>query len=279
MLLPRATILARNQPPYAVLRYYCHWGHNIAVRMFFPYQTRDTGSLLDSCVFQCVKQSSRGSCPPVSGGVIRRGTVQRPPEALAKFFSRLLRIDQFSCRIWCLGQIMYTFRGCESHDFYTCHSTFLSVNCRPVTHNQNIFACVAGIPVDGEKIGYEICWRCERVHIHLCWNKKCVRDIYLMKLYPFPLTLCVLINKKGVDTMTFCLTWKSPRQNLKTKSVGVGGPIFVVCVGDPIFWCAPQARFFRFSIWISKRFLDFLTSRLLSVWLYSSYFLNHLPLS
>jgi len=29
-------------------------------------------------------------------------------------------------------------------------------------------------------------WRCERVHIHLCWNKKCVSlgDIYLMKLYP-----------------------------------------------------------------------------------------------
>ena len=34
---------------------------------------------------------------------------------------------------------------------------------------------------------------------------------------PFPLTLCVLINKKGVDTMTFRLTGKSPRQNLKTK--------------------------------------------------------------
>jgi len=27
-----------------------------------------------------------------------------------------------------LGQIMYTCRGCESHDFFTCHSTFLSVN-------------------------------------------------------------------------------------------------------------------------------------------------------
>ncbi len=33
MLLPRATILARKQPPYAVLRYYRHCGHNIAVRM------------------------------------------------------------------------------------------------------------------------------------------------------------------------------------------------------------------------------------------------------
>jgi hypothetical protein len=35
---------------------------------------------------QCVKQSSRGSCPPVSGGVIRRGTVQRSPEAWWNFF-------------------------------------------------------------------------------------------------------------------------------------------------------------------------------------------------
>ncbi len=33
---------------------------------------------------QCVKQSSRGSCPPVSGGVIWRDTVQRPPEALRR---------------------------------------------------------------------------------------------------------------------------------------------------------------------------------------------------
>jgi hypothetical protein len=51
---------------------------------------------------QCVNQSSRGSCPPVSGGVIRRGNVQRPPEALRRsriFFRRLLRIDQFSYRI------------------------------------------------------------------------------------------------------------------------------------------------------------------------------------
>ena len=84
----------------------------------------------------------------------------------------------------------------------------------------------------------------------------------------FPLTLCVLINKKGVDRMTFRLTGKCPRQNLKTKLTWFSG-------GSR----RSEAPFFRFSIWISKRFLVFLTSRLLSVWLYSSYFLNHLPLS
>jgi hypothetical protein len=74
-------------------------------------------------------------------------------------------------------------------------------------------------------------WRCVRVYIHFCWNKKCVRDIHLMKLYlfvfhntdtfyllsPLSLTLCVLINENGVDSMMFRLTGKSPRQNLKTK--------------------------------------------------------------
>jgi hypothetical protein len=28
-------------------------------------------------------------------------------------------------------------------------------------------------------------WHCERVYIHFRWNKKCVRDIHLMKLYLF----------------------------------------------------------------------------------------------
>ena len=60
---------------------------------------------------------------------------------------------------------------------------------------------------------------------------------------PFPLTLCVLINKKGVDTMTFRLTGKSPRQNLKTKSMGAGGPIFWWATQSRFLWWAPQARF------------------------------------
>jgi hypothetical protein len=59
---------------------------------------------------------------------------------------------------------------------------------------------------------------------------------------PFPLTLCVLINKKGFDTMRFRHTGKSPRRNLKTK--WVGGPICMRFSWRRIDWWAPEARFF-----------------------------------
>jgi hypothetical protein len=89
-----------------------------------------------------------------------------------------------------------------------------------------------------------------------CWNKKCVRDIHLVKFYlfclphhrnllpcsPFPLTLCVLINKKGFDTMRFRHTGKSPRRNVKTK--WVGGPICLRFSWRRSDWWAPEARFF-----------------------------------
>ncbi len=40
-----------------------------------------------------------------------------PTAVQPKFFFETLSSDHFSYRNWCLGQIMYTFRGCESHDF------------------------------------------------------------------------------------------------------------------------------------------------------------------
>ncbi len=45
------------------------------------------------------------------------GRVRRKPCDTVEIFFELLGSDQFSYRIWCLGQIMYTFRDCESHDF------------------------------------------------------------------------------------------------------------------------------------------------------------------
>ena len=85
---------------------------------------------------QCVKQSFRVSYLPLNlgggWGWFRAAAAGGPAEQ-PKFFFQLLSIDQFSYRIWCLGQIMYTFRGCESPDFCNCDSTFLSVNCCPVT--------------------------------------------------------------------------------------------------------------------------------------------------
>ena len=54
--------------------------------------------------------------------------------------------------------------------------------------------------------------------------------------------LCVLINKKGVDTMRFRHTGKSPRRNLKTKLVG--GPICLRFSWRRSDWWAPETRFF-----------------------------------
>ncbi len=93
-------------------------------------------------VDQCVKQTLRVRCPPLNWGggwgrlreAAAGGVVAQP-----KFFLELLSSDHFSYRIWCLGQIMYTFRGCESHDFCTCHSTFLSVNALCHTKPEHFF--------------------------------------------------------------------------------------------------------------------------------------------
>jgi hypothetical protein len=59
---------------------------------------------------QCVKQTFRVRCPPLNlGGGWGRLTV-RVLAAQSNFFFELLSSDQFSYRICCLGQIMYTFR-------------------------------------------------------------------------------------------------------------------------------------------------------------------------
>ena len=96
---------------------------------------------------------------------------------------------------------------------------------------------------------------------------------------PFVLTLCVLINTKGVDTLTFRHAGRSARQNLKTKLVSLVRFVWG-SRGQGVIGGRRRFDFLRFSIWISKRdFLTFWLPDILSVWIYSSYFLNHLSVS
>ena len=54
-------------------------------------------ALVTTVLMQCVEQTSRGSCPPLVGGLIEGGTVQRPPEVggAPVFFFRYF-YDKFS---------------------------------------------------------------------------------------------------------------------------------------------------------------------------------------
>ena len=82
-----------------------------------------------------------GELPPLNlGGGVReapRSGCRRPYGAVKLFFSYLVAISfPIEFDVW--GRLCTHFEAAKVRTFCNCHSTFLSVNCRPVTpHKYN----------------------------------------------------------------------------------------------------------------------------------------------